>query len=110
VGSSVNLALRLKYYFNINFINDKKRGRSLIHEALLNYGYSNFSLEILEFCESSEVLSREQYYLDLLNLNIIFYLLQGHVWEGCKRSPETIAKFKALSLTPERVEKLKIFN
>jgi group I intron endonuclease len=31
--------------------------------ALLKYGYSNFSLEILEYCEPSTVISREQYYL-----------------------------------------------
>lgn len=34
--------------------------------ALLLYGYSNFSLEILEYCEPSDVISREQYYMDLL--------------------------------------------
>lgn len=34
---------------------------------MLKYGYSSFSLEILEYCESSELINREQYYLGLLN-------------------------------------------
>lgn len=38
----------------------------MINSAFLKYGYSNFTLEILEYCESSEAVLREQYYLDLL--------------------------------------------
>ena len=38
----------------------------VITKALLKYGYSVFSLEILEYCEALEAISREQYYLDLL--------------------------------------------
>ena len=39
---------------------------SLIALALLKYGYSNFQLEILEYCEPSKCIEREQYYIDLL--------------------------------------------
>jgi group I intron endonuclease len=38
----------------------------VIYKALLKYGYANFSLEILEYCEPSKCVEREQYYLDLL--------------------------------------------
>lgn len=38
----------------------------LINKALLKYGYDNFSLEILEYCEKSVLLEREQYFLDKL--------------------------------------------
>jgi group I intron endonuclease len=41
----------------------------------LKYGYSNFQLEILEYCTKENAISREQYYIDLLkphyNLNLI---------------------------------------
>ena len=37
-----------------------------ISRALIKYGYSNFILEILEYCDVSALLEREQYYLDLL--------------------------------------------
>jgi len=38
----------------------------VICKALFKYGYSAFSLEILEYCERSDVMAREQYYIDLL--------------------------------------------
>jgi len=41
-------------------------GKSAIARALLKYGYSNFSLEILEYCSPSKCLEREQYYLEIL--------------------------------------------
>jgi group I intron endonuclease len=37
----------------------------LICQALLKYDYYNFSLEIIEYCEVSELLTREKYYIDL---------------------------------------------
>ena len=35
-----------------------------INVALLKYGYSNFSLTILEFCDVGSLLTREKYYFD----------------------------------------------
>jgi group I intron endonuclease len=32
----------------------------------LKYGYSNFRLEILEYCDPLSAIKREQYYIDLL--------------------------------------------
>jgi group I intron endonuclease len=37
----------------------------VIHRTLLKYGYSAFSLYILEYCNKEDLISREQYYLDL---------------------------------------------
>jgi len=48
-------------------LSSSKRGASLICKALLKYGYVGFRLEILEYCPSSIVLAREQFYLDKLN-------------------------------------------
>ena len=39
-----------------------------ICNALFKHDYSNFSLEILEYCESEKCLEREGYYLKLENL------------------------------------------
>jgi hypothetical protein len=33
---------------------------------LLKYGYSQFTVEIIEYCDIADVLKREQYWLDLL--------------------------------------------
>jgi hypothetical protein len=39
----------------------------VINRALLKHGYSNFKLEIIEYCDPKELTRKEQYYMDLLN-------------------------------------------
>jgi len=68
----------------------------LIHKALLKYGYSNFKLEILEYCNKDEVIAREQYYLDLLLPKYNILKISGSSL-GFKHSEETIAKFKEIA-------------
>jgi len=100
----------LKNYFTISFLKKEiNKGRSIIIQALLKYGYYAFSLEILEHCEPSEAVAREQYYLDLLHpeYNI---LKKASSRLGHKHSSETIAKLKALSFNPENIERLKFHN
>jgi len=64
IGSSSKLNDRFKRYFSRSYLSNKKRGASIICKALLKYGYAGFRLEILEYCSSTEVLNREQFYLD----------------------------------------------
>lgn len=66
VGSSTDLYIRFRQYFNVKLISMGKDSNMVICKALFKYGYSAFSLEILEYCDKDEVLSREQYYLDFL--------------------------------------------
>ena len=64
IGSSINLKNRFSiYYSEVLLI---KYDCMLINKALLKYGYSNFTLEILEYCEPSKCIEREQYYIDLI--------------------------------------------
>jgi len=63
VGSSQNLSKRLAQYYSIFHIN---KVNMTINKALLKYGYSNFSLEILEYCDPKDTINREQYFIDLL--------------------------------------------
>jgi group I intron endonuclease len=89
VGSSVNLARRLREYFNINHL---ERNKSMpICSALLKYGYSNFSFSILEYCVPSENINRENHYIDSLNPEYNLCLAAGSCL-GVKRSAETIKK------------------
>ena len=68
IGSSSNLRTRLYSYFQLsNLI--RSSSSSIISRALIKYGYSNFSLEILEYCDVSILLEREQYYIDHLKPN-----------------------------------------
>jgi LAGLIDADG DNA endonuclease family protein/NADH-ubiquinone oxidoreductase (complex I) subunit 5/GIY-YIG catalytic domain-containing protein len=96
IGSSVNLERRLKGYFSIYLLESEiKNGRSMINSALLKYGYSNFTLEILEYCDSSEVVTREQYYLDLFKPEYNILSTAGS-WLGSKHSEEAKAKMSAV--------------
>ncbi len=62
IGSAVNLSRRLAQYYSLPVLFNNNM---LIYKALLKYGYSYFILEILEYCEPENVVSREQYYLYL---------------------------------------------
>lgn len=72
--------------------------------ALLKYGYSNFRLEILEYCGKKETLSREQYYFDLLKPEDNILKTAGSTL-GFKHSQETINHMKTLHLLDEEVRK-----
>ncbi|CCO27456.1 LAGLIDADG homing endonuclease (mitochondrion) [Rhizoctonia solani AG-1 IB] len=73
VGSSKNLSNRFTQYFNLSYISTVKNDLT-ISRALIKYGYSNFIIEILEYCDVPVLLEREQHYFDLLkpSYNIAF--------------------------------------
>ena len=52
-------------YYNLNRL--LKTFNMRINRALLKWGYSNFSLSILEYCDKEDLIKREQYYMDTLN-------------------------------------------
>src|SRR5436853_6264428 len=63
IGSSDNLRRRFMQYFNINHLLNNTS--MYICRALVKQGYSNFKLEILEYCEVSDLLIREKHYWDI---------------------------------------------
>lgn len=63
VGSSSDLQRRFSAYYSVAYLT--KYNTITIHRALLKYGYSAFSLYILEYCNKEDLVSREQHYLDL---------------------------------------------
>lgn len=93
VGSSIRLGIRLTQYFNINYL---KRNLStmIICQALLKYGYSNFSLEILEYCDSSECIKKETHYIEKLKPEYNIQLFPSTPMLGVKRREDTIANLK----------------
>lgn len=66
-----------------------------IKKALVVYGYINFKLDILEYCEPSVLLEREQCYLDTLKPEYNILKTAGST-AGIKRSEATILKFKTI--------------
>jgi len=75
IGSSVDLGKRFTTYYSYDWISSQAKS-SIICKSLIKYGYSEFSLEILEYCNHrSDTIKREQFYLDSLEerpLNIIY--------------------------------------
>lgn len=62
IGSAIDLSRRFSNYYSIKYLEYKPNSR--INRALLKYGYENFNLEILEYCNKENVINREQYYID----------------------------------------------
>lgn len=63
IGMSKDLKGRFYNYLDINRLNMNKSNR--LHKALLKYGFSSFSITILEFCKpnSSILRKREDFYI-----------------------------------------------
>ena len=50
-------------YYNVNrLLNEKSMP---INVALLKYGYTNFSLTILEICDKDSLMSREKHFFEV---------------------------------------------
>jgi group I intron endonuclease len=94
----------------------------IICKALLKYGYSNFSLEILEYCESKDCKEREQYFLEYLkpkyNILKFAYSLLGfkHSYINRAKLSETnkgktiLDETRAKLSEANKGEKIPIFN
>jgi group I intron endonuclease len=70
---------------------------SLICKALLKYGHSAFTLEVLEYCEPGDAIAREQYYLDLFKPEYNILPTAGSSY-GHLRSEETQTKISQARL------------
>lgn len=91
IGSSANLTVRLYKYFSVTHLIKYK---TPIHNALLKYGFKNFSLEILEYCEHGiDLVKREQYYFDLLKPEYNILKIAGSPL-GFKHSEKTLEFFR----------------
>jgi len=97
VGSSINISVRMYTYFSLRSLAKSNRP---IDRALLKYGFSNFSLEILEYCNEDNVLKREQYFIDLLKPEYNIVQTAGSTL-GYKHTPESLAKMRDFILSEE---------
>ena len=90
IGISINLPIRLHKYYSVKHL---AKHKTPIHNTLLKYGFENFTLEILEYCENGiNLVVREQYYLDLLKPE---YNILGQAGSslGFKHKAETLEFF-----------------
>lgn len=97
IGSSTTLSVRMYTYFSLRSLAKSNRP---IDRALLKYGFSNFRLEILEYCELKDVLKREQHYLDISKPQYNIATIAGSNL-GYKHTPESIEKMKSFVISDE---------
>jgi len=88
IGSSINIASRMKNYINNTFLKSKKNNNMPITKALLKYGQSNFSLLILEYAKAEVLTIRETFYI-MTFLPYYNVLKQGYSSLGYKHTEET---------------------
>jgi len=88
IGSSINLANRMRSYLNNNFLLGKQNSNMPIVKALLKYDQSNFSLLILEYVNPTNLTSRETYYITAF-MPYYNVLKQGYSSLGYKHTEET---------------------
>nr|QCW06912.1 hypothetical protein [Drechslerella brochopaga] len=106
IGISVNLSRRLAEYFSLPWL---LKNRMLISKALIKYGYSQFSLEILEYCKPKECLEREQHYIDLLKPEYNILKVAGSLL-GFKHLEATKIRMKGRKISAETRAKLSVAN
>ena len=90
VGQSVDIRKRFMKYFSLSYINSRKE--LIISRALIKYGYSNFSVTILEYCKESDLDVKEQYYFDSLNPQYNIQKVAGGSSKGLILTDEHKAK------------------
>ena len=88
VGSSINLASRMRNYLNTSFLKSKQNINMPIVKALLKYNQESFTLLILEYVEPNYLTIRETYYIThvMPHYNV---LKQGYSSLGYKHTEET---------------------
>jgi hypothetical protein len=105
VGSSIDLARRLLEYTNpARLERGLARGESIIYKAILKYGYTAFSFQVLEVVETDPSLSKsdnnkrlqkaEQVHIDLIK-PVYNILANAGSNRGHKLSDETRAKMSS---------------
>jgi len=107
IGSSVNLSLRISNYLSRNYLSKRVSiYNSQIYNALLVHNNSDFRLEILEYCDRSIIIEKEQYYIDKHKPEYNILRVAGSSL-GFKHSEETLSKFKSRKLSAEALENKK---
>jgi group I intron endonuclease len=96
VGSSINIASRMRNYLNTTFLKSKQNINMPIVKALLKYNPSNFKLLILEYVDLKNLAIRETYYITYV-LPYYNVLKQGYSSLGYKHTKETKALLSLLA-------------
>ena len=89
IGSAVDISKRWKLH--INRLNLDKHHAHHLRAAWVKYGSENFVFEVVEYCDKSQLIEREQHYIDGLKPEYNTSPTAGSR-QGVKASYETRAK------------------
>ena len=107
IGSSINLAVRMRNYLNTTFLKNKRNKNMPIIQALLKYGQDNFAVLIVEFVEVEILPLRETHYITQL-LPYYNVLKQGYSSIGYKHTEETKKLLSELATNRKHSDKTKV--
>jgi group I intron endonuclease len=106
IGSSVNIANRMKNYSNTAYLKQKKNKSMPIIQALLKYGKENFAVLIVEHVSPKKLTIRETFYiLELLPYYNV--LKQGYSSLGYKHTEDTKHMLSELAKNRKHSDKTK---
>jgi NADH-ubiquinone oxidoreductase chain 6 len=103
IGSAKDIKIRLSKYFSPLYL---IKNNYLIQRAIIKHGYENLSIYILEYCEVEDLISREQYYINLLTPQYNILTIAGSPL-GRKHSEEAKARMSASTKGMKHSEKTK---
>lgn len=92
IGSSVKIIRRLMEYYNVNRL--IKYNNMPINCALLKYGYQNFTLTILEYCDKDNLMIKEKYYFEVYEPEYNILKTPGSRGSGWTHSEATIENMR----------------
>lgn len=71
IGKSVDTQKRFRTHINDSFNENKPEYNHLIHKAIRKYKVENFSFDIIEECNESELNSREMYWIHIYDCCVL---------------------------------------
>lgn len=102
IGSALNLKRR--FHEHISSLTSGTHFNRHLRRAWLKYGSENFKFEILEECDSTFLLEREQYYIDTYNSVELGYNILPTAYSSLGRRLSEVIK-KKISETRKRLIK-----
>jgi len=107
IGSSSNIAGRMRNYLNKSYLSNRRNKNMPINNALLKYEHNNFALIIIEYLPINDLLVRETYWINSLTpyYNILKF---GYSSKGFKHKETTKIMLKIKSRGRVHSDKTKV--
>ena len=112
IGSSVNIGRRMRRH-KTDIVRGLHSNKHL-QRAILKYGKNNFTIETIETCDKENLQSREQFYIDELDVCEKGYNISPIAYsnKGVKHTKETLEKMsqalRGKKFTNEHKEKISL--